>query len=128
MKGMKARKNTAFWKCSKCGYQWKDRKPFLSDPAVDIIGYQADFRELTEGLFLFHHACGATIKIKAQFFIDLYDGPMFQEKLTDSEECFGYCSVRVNLEPCVNKCECSYVRETIQIIKSWTKDIQQDTL
>jgi len=115
-----------FMTCTKCGHKWNDRRSFLSDPAIDVIGYQADFRELTEGLFIFHHTCGATIKIKAQFFIDLYSGPIFQEKLTHREECFGYCFVRVNMEPCANKCECSYVRETLQVIRNWQKDIDED--
>ncbi len=116
------KKPLLFKKCSKCGNEWKSRSLFLADPEVKLIGYQANYRELTEGLFLFNHSCETTISIKAQLFIDLYDGPIFQDKLTDSKECYGYCSARDNLMQCTNKCECAYVRETVHIVNTWQKN------
>ncbi len=110
-----------FKKCTQCGHEWKSRSQFLSDPEVKLVGYQANYRELEEGLFLFNHSCKTTLSIKAQFFIDLYDGPIFQDRLTDSEECYGYCSARDNLLQCSNKCECAYVRETLHIVETWPK-------
>ena len=110
-----------FKKCSFCGKVWERRKDFLNDPEIEIIGYQADFRELTEGLFLFNHSCKTTIAIKAQHFVDLYDGPIFQDRMSGSDECESFCEIRDNLLFCSNKCECAYVRETIQIVKNWPK-------
>lgn len=121
MKSAALTKDNFFKKCSNCTHKWKHRDTFLSDNALEIIGYQVDFRDVTEGLFLFNHSCGSTIAVKAQFFIDLYDGPIFRERLTGSKECSGYCQVRDNLLSCNSKCECSYVREIIQIIKRWPK-------
>lgn len=112
---------SVFKKCTNCEHIWDTRNSFLADPGIKIIGYQADFRELTEGLFLFNHTCGTTVSIKAQFFIDLNDRPIFQDRLTDGEECLGYCHIRNNLLPCHSKCECAYVREVLQVVKSWPK-------
>ncbi len=118
----KTKKYEVFKECSSCKKKWTRRKHFLDDPDLEIIGYQADFRELTEGLFLFNHSCGTTIAIKAQYFVDLYDGPIFQDKMLGSDACEGFCEVRDNLLSCSNKCECAYVRETIQIVKNWPKN------
>jgi hypothetical protein len=114
-------KHIIFKICPGCNYGWSSRTDFLIDPNVEIIGYQADFRELIEGLFLFNHSCGTTLAIRAKLFIDLYNGPIFQQRLSDSEKCPGYCSIRDNFMSCELKCECAYVRETIQIVKNWPK-------
>jgi hypothetical protein len=110
-----------FKRCSKCKHTWDSRGSFLSDTGIELIGYQADFAELSEGLFLFNHTCGTTIAIKAQFFIDLHEGPVFRDRLNGSDECLGYCNVRDNLLPCPLKCECAYVRSVIQVVKDWPK-------
>jgi hypothetical protein len=112
-----------FKKCSKCNHTWLNRELFLADNEIEIIGYQVDFKDLTEGLFLFNHVCGTTISIKARVFTDLYDGPVFKRRMTDSDECAGYCRIRNNVFSCNAKCECSYVRNVIQIVKDWPKTI-----
>jgi len=121
MKSNPACVKTVFKRCTKCKHKWDTREAFLSDADIDLIGYQTDFRELKEGLFLFNHTCGTTIVIKAQFFIDLYDGPIFNEQLADSEKCLGYCQIRNNLLQCPLKCECAFVRSVIGIVKDWPK-------
>jgi len=110
-------KNNPFKICSKCGVGWKDRKSFLDDANISIIGYQAHFKHLTTGLFLFNHSCHGTLSITADEFTDLYDGPVFQDKLTDSDDCPGYCLQENMLDPCHVQCECAFVREIIQILK-----------
>lgn len=86
-----------------------------------MIGYQVHFDELVAGLFLFDHNCGTTFSIQAGSFQDLYDGPMFIEKLTGTEECGGHCLHKDDLRPCPAKCECAYVRKIMQVILSWPK-------
>lgn len=86
-----------------------------------MIGYQVHFDELVAGLFLFDHICGTSFAIQAGSFQDLYDGPMFIEKLNGTEECEGYCVHKNDLRPCPAKCECAYVREIMQVILSWPK-------
>ncbi|MFO7748984.1 MAG: hypothetical protein R6V54_02700 [Desulfobacteraceae bacterium] len=113
-----------FKRCNNCGTEWKTRKAFLNDKDLVITGYQAHFEELTLGLFLFNHNCKTTLAIAAGEFQDLYRGPVFAERLTDSDQCPGYCLDQDELEPCPNHCECAYIREIIQLIKNrtWTTE------
>ncbi|MFC1816982.1 hypothetical protein ACFL0M_13840 [Thermodesulfobacteriota bacterium] len=97
------------------------RDNFLSDPGLEIVGYQVDFEELTEGIFLFNHSCRGTIAIQAGEFKYLYDGQIFEERATGSDDCPEYCLLQDELRPCPAKCECAYVREIIQVIKNWQK-------
>jgi hypothetical protein len=110
-----------FKKCPNCGFKWDSRDSFLTDDSLDIIGYQANFKELTTGLFYFNHSCEGTLAIQAYLFGDLYDGPIFATRLTDCEDCPGYCLYREELQTCPAECECAYVREIVQIIKNWPK-------
>jgi len=110
-----------FKECPICSYQWTDRKNFLSDPEIETIGYQVHFENLKLGCFLFNHTCKGTLTIPVDMFTDLYDGPVFTEKATVSDECPGHCLHRFNIEPCRAKCECAFVREIIQVIKDWPK-------
>lgn len=105
--------------CAKCGQKWETRKEFLDDKSLELIGYQVCFEELELGLFLFNHSCQTTLGISAEEFTDLYDGPVFAERLTGSEQCHGYCLDQSSLSSCTAKCDCAYVREALQIIKNW---------
>ncbi len=109
-----------FRRCT-CGHEWASREDFLGDPDVTIVGYQVDFEALHLGLLLFNHACRTTLAIEAGQFRDLYDGPVFKKKRTESPDCPGYCVHRDNLERCPVECECAYVREIIQILRAWPK-------
>ncbi len=86
-----------------------------------MIGYQVNFDELMAGMFLFNHVCGTSLAISADDFRDLYDGPMFTEKLNGTDTCDGYCLHESDLRPCPAKCECAYVREIVQLILKWPK-------
>ena len=97
---------------------------FLKDPLLEIMGYQADIENLEYGLFLFNHNekdCGSTIAIRVREFKDLYDGPVYSQCLLGTEECHELCLHKYNLKPCPAKCECSYVRDLVQIVKNWEK-------
>jgi len=111
-----------FKKCSCCGHPWFSRDEFLEDSQLEFIGYQVNFRELELGYFLLNHlTCQSTIAVPAGSFRDLYDGPVFSERLTDSEICPVHCIHDDDLEPCPNFCECAYVREIIQKVRNWPK-------
>jgi hypothetical protein len=111
-----------FKKCTLCGHRWQSRKDFLDDPATDIIGYQVNFEQLDLGLFLFNHLeCGTTLGIPAGNFKDLYNGPVFADRLTDTKECREYCLQEDQLASCPAKCECAYVREILQTVQRWPK-------
>ncbi|MFH2001785.1 MAG: hypothetical protein ABIK28_19020 [Planctomycetota bacterium] len=111
-----------FKQCSCCERFWFDRELFLSDDAIDCIGYQVNFDHLELGYFLFnHHTCGSTMAISANCFTDLYDGPIFNERRTGQDECPEFCLHTDNFEKCPAQCICAYVREVLQIVKSWRK-------
>lgn len=110
----------AFKKCSCCEGSWFSRDDFLDDGQIELVGYQANFCQLELGYLLFNHmSCQSTLAIHAGLFKDLYSGPIFDQRLTDTEVCQGFCKDSIALEPCEEKCECAYVREIMQIIRDW---------
>jgi|GEM_PF-5705649 len=72
--------NKAFKTCS-CGASWKTYTDLVGDKDITIIGYQANFRNITEGLFLFNHeTCKSTLAIVVTEFLPMYKGKIYQEK------------------------------------------------
>ena len=112
-----------FSECPPCGRKWPGRVDFLEDPQIEIVGYCVDFDDLTAGTFLFRHACGATLSLSVRHFNGLYEGPIFQERATGSDECPGYCLYQDRLDKCAARCECAYVRNIIDIIRKWPKKV-----
>ena len=100
---------------------WGDLNDFLGDPEIKIIGYQANFDELSAGAFLFNHSCGATLAISVKDFSELHQGPIFKKKAFGTDECPEYCLHQEQLGRCSIECECAYVRDIIYIIKTWPK-------
>lgn len=111
-----------FKQCTRCRKIWVDCFDFLSDPAVILRAYQVSFEELEEGIFLFEHSCKTSLSIVAGDFSHLYDGPIFEERATGTDECPGYCLKMSNFERCPVRCECAYIREVLQRIKFWPKN------
>jgi hypothetical protein len=111
----------AFKKCSLCGFEWPTRDAFLEDPALELIGYQVNFEALKLGFFMFNHICKNTLSVRAGDFWDLYNGPVFKERATGGEQCPEYCLHQDVLDPCPAQCECAFVREILQVIKTWPK-------
>ena len=115
----------AFKECPCCGKPWLTREMFLSDPAIEIVGYQVTFNELELGYFLFNHLvddCGTTMAVEAGDFKDLYNGPIYSNPLTNTEQCLEYCLNKYDLRPCTAECVCAWTREIIQIILHWRKN------
>ena len=113
-----------FKTCPNCEKTWNDRDTFLSDPAVTLAGYQANFGNLEAGYFLFTHnvpGCGTSFAIQAGSFTDMHDGPIFEERKTGTNSCEGHCLHSSDLDPCKEKCECAYVRDVLQKIRNWKK-------
>ncbi len=114
-----------FKKCTGCGHRWESRESLLSDPAVRLVGYQANFAELEAGYFMFNHlapGCLTTFTIDAKKFRDFYHGEVYRERLDRSSKCPGHCQHEGDLNPCPAKCECGFVREVMQIILRWPKN------
>ena len=112
----------AFKVCPLCCLVWQTRDEFLADTTVELIGYQVHFTDLKLGYFMFNHdACGTTMALVAEKFSDMYPGEPFQKRLTGSDACPAYCLHEDELDPCPAACECSYVRDIIQTIRTWPK-------
>jgi hypothetical protein len=115
-----------FKKCSCYESPWYTRDEFLQDKNIELVGYQANFCHLELGYILFNHlSCESTIAIPAGHFRDLYEGPVFAQRLYGSKVCQGFCEDQEALEPCENQCECAYVREILQLIQTWPKEPHQ---
>lgn len=114
--------DSPFKVCPNCGFVWNSRESLLADPTVVLAGYQASFVDLSAGYFLFQHErpeCGTSMAVEAGRFLDLYDGPIFQEHR--DERCPGFCLKSDNLERCSVPCECAFVREVLQVVRLWPK-------
>jgi hypothetical protein len=113
---------SAFKTCPLCEHIWATRREFLEDGGLEVVGYQVDFQEISLGLFLFNHrSCQTTLAVRAQSFLDLYDGPVYQGCRTGEPECLGHCLRRWDLRPCPVKCECAWVRALLGIVRDWPK-------
>lgn len=113
-----------FKQCPNCHLQWPDRESFLSDPKVNLVGYQANFGDLVAGFFLFQHnipTCCTSLAVPASAFRDMHNGPIFQERKIDTIDCPGFCLHSSSIDPCQNACECAYVRDVLQRVKNWPK-------
>jgi hypothetical protein len=110
-----------FKSCPNCHQEWASRSCFLCDPGLELIGYQANFKAVKAGIFLFNHTCRGTLAIPAEAFIDLYNGPMFKERLNGHAQCPEHCLHEADLDPCPLQCECSFVRQVLQIVREWPK-------
>ncbi len=110
-----------FKTCPNCGFVWETRNDFLSDASVFIIGYQAHFKDLSSGLFLFNHSCKGTLALKVSAFQDLYHGIVYKKRATGTDACPGYCLHEDILEPCSAECECASIREIVQILRKKNK-------
>ena len=110
---------TIFKQCPMCNQKWETREEFLEDQHTVLIGYQANFKMLEKGLFLFTHTvlqCGSTIGIYASEFLDLYNGPRYPDTRALTPGCPQYCIHEKQLQRCDVLCECAFVREVADII------------
>ena len=123
---MTAMGDASFKTCTKCGERWDTREAFLADPSLSLIGYQVNFRKLQTGILLFNHSCRTTLALYVIDFRDLYDGPVFVERATGSDQCPGMCLHQEDLGPCPARCECAFVRHILQVIKQWPKSPTSD--
>jgi hypothetical protein len=109
---------SVFKVCSCCGHIWQTREDFLDDRELEAIGYQVDFRHLHLGLFYFNHStCRTTLTAPAGAFTDLYDGRVFEERMTGTADCPSYCLHESELSACPAACECAFIREVLQLIR-----------
>jgi hypothetical protein len=105
-----------FKTCPNCRFVWPDRDAFLADAELTLIGYQANFRDLHEGILLFNHVCKGTLALPVSCFADLYIGPVFQKRMLETDKCPGYCLHKTNLKQCPNECECAFVRQILSML------------
>lgn len=111
-----------FKTCPSCQTEWATQKDFIDDHSLKLNGYMPNFKQLEDGIFFFTHDvvhCLSTLAVEAALFLNLYDGPYYEERMTRSEDCPGYCMDMAELNSCPVKCECAYVREISRIIQDF---------
>jgi hypothetical protein len=104
-----------------CRHPWQKREHFLTDPDIEIVGYQVCFDDIKDGLFLFNHLCETTLALKAHEFEDLHTGIRYDTVVTGTEECPGHCLHVDELDACNAHCKYAYVRDIIKTIREWPK-------
>jgi hypothetical protein len=109
---------TPFTICNTCSQHWETITDFIEDPEIVLLGYQADFLKVKDGVFLFAHGtCTNTLALKVYHFKYLVDGPIFTENKMGRDGCPEYCVHGEQLAPCKNICECRWVRDVMQVIR-----------
>jgi len=97
---------TEFKYCNICKYPWTSRQEFLTDPALEFIGYQSFVDKGILGLFLFnHHPCGTTLALSAKLFADLH-GDRIYESRKEFDEPAPECLSAASGQECPVACEC----------------------
>ncbi len=117
-------KTEAFKICSNCDTVWNTREDFLSDPDIELAGYQVAYRDLEAGLFFFRHmkdGCYTTLALEVKDFTDLSDRPVLSAHGKPPAGCPGFCVRKDSLEVCPEECECVWVRDILQLIRTWKK-------
>ena len=95
-----------FKRCKLCEADWATREDFLRDPQIEIIRYQAFLDAPSQGMYMFNHTpCGTTLAVKVAYFEDLHDGPVYSERLTETDSC--HCPKVDDLNPCDRPCSCA---------------------
>ncbi len=102
--------------CPTCRYEWKTRDQFITDPAITLIGFQADFDTFGENLYLFNHnsnknRCDTTFSVYVSKFLDMYTGPIYDDLKFGSEECSGRCAKVDDMQKCNAPCKNVVARE-----------------
>ena len=117
-------KQATFKICPTCSKSWETLQDFLADPELELSGYQVNFADLKGGFFYFshlHETCGTTLAIPVKDFTGLSNRPMLTSRGTQPDCCLGLCVRRNEIGPCPLECECVWVREIMQIIRTRQK-------
>ncbi len=110
--------------CTCCSKPWKTLDDFLSEPELELAGYQVNFEDLKGGLFYFSHLskdCGTTLAIPVQKFTGLSNRTILAPHGKCPGGCPEFCLRKESLDPCPVECECVWVREIMQVILNWKK-------
>ena len=124
-----------FKTCLLCNTSWYTVDDFIRDPEVDIIGYQPHPAKTGAGLFIFgHRHCNSSISVRLDALSELQVcltrdaesvyiiGPDMIQESCSTATCFENCLRKTDSANGNLQCECSYVREVMQIIKHLPKN------
>lgn len=106
--------------CAMCSTDWPDLESFVTDPQLQIVGYQARFDRPNEGIVLVTHmrpGCRTTLGITVEQLRTLYSGPEHTRRMTGAAECKGLCLENGCLEDCEAPCQMAWVRRIIQFMR-----------
>ena len=110
-----------FKACTNCGHVWKTRNDFIVSREVSIVGYQPNYPDIENGLFLFNHNykdCGTTMAIRTGEFTELYIKPINDKPKLGTEECEKRCLDQEDIQNCNANCRYAYIREIMRFFRS----------
>ena len=114
-----------FKRCTACNHEWQDRDSFILDPAIELIGYQANSENLNLGLYLFNHECGTTLAVYVEKFLELYQGPKYSLSMLGNNECPGFCRIEDEMRDCGLECCCVHFRKIMTIMLSMKNNLSR---
>lgn len=110
-----------FKQCTECGRIWDTREALLRDPQLKSAGYQPNLAKPEQGLLLFQHACGNTLSVPLELFLDLGETPFLQRRRCLLGQCPDDCRHPHELNAERTECECAFVRELLKTTRAWPK-------
>ncbi|UCD89068.1 MAG: hypothetical protein JSW04_11575 [Desulfobacterales bacterium] len=108
-----------FKTCPKCAFTWTSSDDFLDDPAICLVGFQANFIETDSALYLFNHIlednrCNTTMAVEVDNFLFLNKETLFEEIKFGSSMCESHCRNVEDLSECPAECKNAIARKIMQ--------------
>jgi len=112
-------KMNSFKICPNCAHTWHTIDGFLKDPSICLVGFQASFKEIESGYYLFNHIsrdnhCGTTLAVNVEDFLSLHKGTIFTDLKFESQMCELHCTRVDDLDQCPAECKNAMAREIMQ--------------
>jgi hypothetical protein len=106
--------------CGSCKGAWASWEDFVVDPAVRLLGLQADVAHPDVNLLVFEHGCGSSISILSRRLRYLLPEPKPGDpraRLLGTEQCGGHCLRLGDMEACDRPCRNARDRELIRLVQ-----------
>jgi len=114
------RADLPFQTCGSCKGAWSTWDSFVRDPAVRLLGLQADVACPDVSLLVFEHGCGSSVSILSWRLRHLLPEPQSGDpraRLLGAEQCRGHCLRLGDLEACDAPCSNARDRELIRLVQ-----------
>lgn len=115
-----------FKQCPMCKSGWNLAENFLADPSITLHGYKVCFDNLMDGSLLFIHGdsrCYSVFSMRIGDFSFLSSSSPSPGLKAGTKRCPSKCLKQNDLSPCPVNCSGAMVREIIQKILKYPKQM-----